>query len=59
MELRKPPSVSETLDWVRTLLELGIGTLDEAAVRTTLTVLLKHRRDVEQALVHLRVGGSG
>ena len=41
------------------LLELGIGTLDEAAVRATLTVLLKHRRDVEQALVHLRVGGTG
>ena len=59
MELRKPPSVSETLDWVRTLIELGIGTLDEEAVRATLTVLLKHRRDVDQAMTHLRVGGAG
>ena len=59
MELRKPPSVSETLDWVRTLLELGVGTLDEDVLRSTLTVLLKHRRDVEQAVTHLRVGGTG
>ncbi len=59
MELRKPPSVSETLDWVRTLLELGVGTLDEDVLRATLTVLLKHRRDVEQAMAHLRVGGAG
>jgi MoxR-like ATPase len=55
LELRKPPSVSETLDWVRTLLELGIGEVDEAALQRTLTVLLKHRRDVEQALEHLRL----
>jgi len=55
LELRKPPSVSETLDWIRSLLELGIDDLDEAALRRTLTVLLKHRRDVEQALEHLRL----
>ena len=59
MELRKPPSVSETLDWVRALVELGAGTLDEDVLRATLTVLLKHRRDVEQALGHLRLGGAG
>ncbi len=59
LELRKPPSIAETLDWVRTLLELGVGTLDEDVLRATLTVLLKHRRDVEQAVAHLRLGGVG
>jgi MoxR-like ATPase len=53
LELRKPPSISETLDWTRALLELGLGTVDDAALSTTLTVLLKHHRDVERAVAHL------
>jgi MoxR-like ATPase len=55
LELRKPPSISETLDWTRTLLELGADTIDEELLATTLTVLLKHQRDVEQARAHLRL----
>ncbi len=53
LDLRKPPSVSETLDWIRTLLTLGIDELDEAALERTLGVALKHRQDLERALVHL------
>lgn len=56
LDLRKPPSVSETIDWARTLVALGIGELDLAAVERTLSALLKHHEDVGAALAHL--GGS-
>ncbi|MFE2109518.1 AAA family ATPase [Kitasatospora sp. NPDC059463] len=46
MELRKAPSVAETVDWARTLLALGADTLDETVVRATLGVVLKHQDDV-------------
>jgi MoxR-like ATPase len=55
MELRKPPSISETLDWTRALLELGVTSVDEVSLSSTLTVLLKHHRDLEQAVGHLTV----
>ncbi|MFU8840647.1 MAG: AAA family ATPase [Nitriliruptoraceae bacterium] len=53
LDLRKPPSVSETLDWIRTLLTLGIDELDASALERTLGVALKHRQDLERALAHL------
>jgi MoxR-like ATPase len=43
--LRKPPSIAETLDWARALLQLGVRELDTDAVRTALGVLLKHEDD--------------
>lgn len=49
MGLRKPPSVSETVDWARTLLELGAGTLDERVMAESMGVLLKHRADIDTA----------
>jgi MoxR-like ATPase len=45
MELRKSPSISETLDWARTLLALGASALDPEIVRTTLSVLVKYEED--------------
>src|SRR5439155_21651849 len=45
MELHKPPSIAETLDWARALLRLGVKQLDTAALRATLGVLLKHEDD--------------
>lgn len=47
-QLRKPPSVSETLDWARTLIELGVTEVDVAAVKDTLNVLLKYQTDIEK-----------
>jgi MoxR-like ATPase len=55
MELKKSPSISETLDWAQTLLELGLDTLDETAVRSTLGVVLKHASDQERAAAELRL----
>jgi MoxR-like ATPase len=49
MELKKSPSVAESIDWARTLLALGLDTLDEAAVRSTLGVVLKHASDHTRA----------
>ena len=43
--LRKPPSIAETLDWARALVQLGVRELDTDAVRTALGVLLKHEDD--------------
>ena len=55
LDLRKPPSISETLDWARTLLALGLDTVDDAVLSTTLTVALKYAQDVEKATAHLRI----
>lgn len=55
MQLKKLPSVAETIDWGRTLLALGIDTLDDAAVRSTLGVVLKHQSDQLRAAGELRL----
>ena len=55
LELKKPPSIAETLDWARTLLALGLSTLDETAVKATLGVVLKHASDQERAAAELRL----
>jgi MoxR-like ATPase len=55
LELKKSPSISETLDWAQTLLELGLDTLDEPAVRSTLGVVLKHASDQQRAAAELRL----
>ena len=48
MELRKPPSVSESLDWARSLVILNAETLDPALVESTLTMLVKYEKDMER-----------
>ncbi|MGZ4544849.1 MAG: AAA family ATPase [Blastococcus sp.] len=55
LELKKSPSISETLDWAQTLLELGLDTLDESAVAATLGVVLKHASDQQRAAAELRL----
>ncbi|MFN3910981.1 AAA family ATPase [Hyphomonas sp.] len=45
-DIKKRPSIAETVDWARTLLLLHSSTLDEAFVRDTLNVLLKHESDI-------------
>jgi MoxR-like ATPase len=48
MDLRKPPSVSESLDWARSLVILNAQTLDPAVVEATLTLLVKYEKDLER-----------
>ena len=58
LELRKPPSVAETLDWARTLVVLGRTSVDAAGARDTLHVLLKYEQDIERAKKELLAGGA-
>ena len=56
LELKKAPSVSETLDWARTLLLLGIENIDAEQAKETLHVLLKYRTDIAKAEKELSAG---
>jgi MoxR-like ATPase len=48
LELRKAPSVSESLDWARSLVILNADSLDRELVESTLTMLVKHEKDLER-----------
>jgi MoxR-like ATPase len=50
LELKKAPSVSETLDWARTLLLLNIEHIDEQTASDTVNILLKYRSDIAKVL---------
>ena len=50
LELKKHPSVSETLDWARTLVLLGIDNVEEEDAVNTVNILLKYRSDIEKAI---------
>ncbi len=58
LELKKYPSVSETLDWARTLVVLGVESIDAEQAKATLHVLLKYRSDLERAAKELAVAGE-
>jgi MoxR-like ATPase len=58
LDLRKPPSVSETIDWARTLVILGVDSLDADVTESTLHVLLKHRADIAAAARELKTAAG-
>jgi MoxR-like ATPase len=58
LDLKKNPSVSETLDWAKALMMLNANTLDQRTLETTLTVLLKHESDVQKARRQLMRGSD-
>ncbi len=55
LDLKKSPSVSETLDWARTLMLLNIETIDEQIAKDTLNILLKYQTDIAKAAKELSV----
>lgn len=55
LDLKKAPSVSETLDWARTLILLGIDHIDAQQAKETLHVLLKYQTDIAKAAKELSV----
>ncbi|CAJ1500630.1 AAA family ATPase [[Mycobacterium] burgundiense] len=55
MQLKKVPSVAETIDWGRTVLALGMDTIDDATIAATLGVVLKHQSDQTKATAELRL----
>jgi MoxR-like ATPase len=54
LDLKKPPSIAESIDWARALLLLGASDIDAATFTDTMSVIVKHRTDIE--LVAERVG---
>jgi MoxR-like ATPase len=54
LDLKKPPSIAESIDWARTLLLLGADDIDEKLFGQTMSVILKHRTDLDT--VASRVG---
>ena len=55
MQLKKVPSVAETIDWGRTVLALGLDTIDDEVIAATLGVVLKHQSDQVKAAGELRL----
>ncbi len=53
LDLKKRPSISEALDWARTLVVLGLETIEPASATETLHVLLKYEADIDKARRHL------
>ena len=54
LDLKKPPSIAESIDWARALLLLGVDDIDEEIFTETMSVIVKHRTDMD--LVAERVG---
>ena len=53
LELKKSPSVSETIDWARTLLLLGVEHVDVDTAKATINILLKYQSDIAKAVREL------
>jgi MoxR-like ATPase len=53
IELKKSPSVSETLDWAKTLVLLGVEKIDEETATSTINILLKYQSDIKKAVKEL------
>jgi MoxR-like ATPase len=47
LDLKKPPSIAESIDWARALLLLGADDIDDATFRATLSIIVKHRTDLD------------
>ena len=59
LDLKKPPSVAESIDWARALLLLGADDLDETTFRSTLSIIVKHRTDLDTVAERVGVKLSG
>jgi MoxR-like ATPase len=47
LDLKKPPSIAESIDWARALLLLGASDIDQETFRATMSVIVKHRTDLD------------
>jgi MoxR-like ATPase len=54
LDLKKPPSIAESIDWARTLLLMGSDDIDQETFRQSMSIIVKHRTDID--LVAERVG---
>jgi MoxR-like ATPase len=54
LDLKKPPSIAESIDWARTLLLMGVDDIDREVFNSSMSIIVKHRTDID--LVAERVG---
>jgi hypothetical protein len=54
LDLKKPPSIAESIDWARTLLLMGVDDIDRETFANSMSIIVKHRTDID--LVAERVG---
>jgi MoxR-like ATPase len=47
LDLKKPPSIAESIDWARALLLLGAQDIDQQTFRDTMSIIVKHRTDLD------------
>lgn len=59
MDLRKLPSISETLDWAKALVKLNSKSLDTATLESTMGVLLKHETDLQKVKRRMQATNKG
>ena len=59
LDLKKPPSIAESIDWARALLLLGADDVDEATFRSTLSIIVKHRTDLDTVAERMGVKLGG
>ncbi len=59
LDLKKPPSIAESIDWARALLLLGADDIDADVLRSTMSIIVKHRTDLDVVAerVGVRLGG--
>ena len=60
LDLKKPPSIAESIDWARALLLLGADDLDGSVFERTMSIIVKHRTDMDLVAerVGLKLGGT-
>jgi MoxR-like ATPase len=62
LDLKKPPSIAEAIDWARTLILMGADDIDEKVFRESLSIIIKHRTDLDlvaEKIVPRLGGGNG
>jgi hypothetical protein len=60
LDLKKPPSIAESIDWARALLLLGADDISPDVFRQTLSIIVKHRTDLDTVAerVGVKLGGG-
>jgi MoxR-like ATPase len=61
LDLKKPPSIAESIDWARTLLLIGADDIDRETFERSMSILVKHRSDIDLVAerVAVKLGGDG
>ena len=59
LDLKKPPSLSESIDWARTLLLIGADDIDRETLEQSLSIIVKHRTDIDLIAERVAVKLSG